>query len=46
MLALYRDSEPIDVLTVAEQLRSAGRLEEAAEILASPYHKQASRQAC
>jgi len=29
MLALYRDSEPIDVLTVAEQLRAAGRLEEA-----------------
>ncbi len=28
MLALYRDSEPIDVLTVAEQLRSTGRLEE------------------
>ncbi|MDQ3722127.1 MAG: replicative DNA helicase, partial [Actinomycetota bacterium] len=28
MLALYRESEPIDVLTVAEHLRSAGRLEE------------------
>jgi replicative DNA helicase len=28
MLALYRDSEPIDVLTVSEQLRSTGRLEE------------------
>ncbi len=29
MLALYRESEPIDVLTVSEQLRTAGRLEEA-----------------
>ena len=29
MLALYRESEPIDVLTVAEHLRSTGRLEEA-----------------
>ena len=29
MLALYRDSEPIDVLTVAEQLRTTGKLEEA-----------------
>jgi replicative DNA helicase len=29
MLALYRDSEPIDVLTVSEHLRSTGRLEEA-----------------
>jgi replicative DNA helicase len=29
MLALYGDSEPIDVLTVTEQLRSTGRLEEA-----------------
>ena len=29
MLALYRESEPIDVLTVAEHLRSAGRLEDA-----------------
>ena len=28
MLALYRESEPIDVLTVAEHLRSAGKLEE------------------
>jgi replicative DNA helicase len=29
MLALYHDSEPIDVLTVSEHLRSTGRLEEA-----------------
>jgi replicative DNA helicase len=29
MLALYRDSEPIDVLTVSEHLRTAGRIEEA-----------------
>ena len=29
MLALYRESEPIDVLTVAEHLRSTGKLEEA-----------------
>ena len=29
MLALYRESEPIDVLTVSEHLRSAGKLEEA-----------------
>src|SRR4028118_1101638 len=29
MLALYHDSEPIDVLTVSEHLRTAGRLEEA-----------------
>ncbi|MEJ7798654.1 MAG: replicative DNA helicase [Solirubrobacteraceae bacterium] len=29
MLALYRESEPIDVLTVSEHLRTAGRLEEA-----------------
>ena len=29
MLALYRESEPIDVLTVSEHLRSSGRLEEA-----------------
>ncbi len=29
MLALYRESEPIDVLTVAEHLRSLGRIEEA-----------------
>jgi replicative DNA helicase len=29
MLALYRESEPIDVLTVAEHLRSAGLLEDA-----------------
>jgi replicative DNA helicase len=29
MLALYRDSEPIDVLTVSEHLRSTGKLEEA-----------------
>ncbi|MDX6679938.1 MAG: replicative helicase, partial [Solirubrobacteraceae bacterium] len=29
MLALYRETEPIDVLTVAEHLRSAGKLEEA-----------------
>ncbi|HUR87141.1 MAG TPA: replicative DNA helicase [Solirubrobacteraceae bacterium] len=29
MLALYRDTEPIDVLTVSEHLRSTGRLEEA-----------------
>src|ERR687894_2998641 len=29
MLALYRESEPIDVLTVAEHLRSAGLLDEA-----------------
>jgi len=28
MLALYRESEPIDVLTVAEHLRSAGRLDD------------------
>ncbi len=29
MLLLYRESEPIDVLTVSEHLRTAGRLEEA-----------------
>ncbi len=29
MLALYRESEPIDVLTVSEQLRSTGKLEQA-----------------
>jgi len=29
MLLLYRDSEPIDVLTVSEHLRAAGKLEEA-----------------
>ena len=29
MLSLYRDSEPIDVLTVSEQLRTSGRLEQA-----------------
>ena len=29
MLALYRESEPIDVLTVSEHLRSRGKLEEA-----------------
>jgi replicative DNA helicase len=29
MLALYRESEPIDVLTVSEHLRSTGKLEEA-----------------
>lgn len=29
MLTLYRDSEPIDVLTVAEHLRSSGKLEDA-----------------
>ncbi len=29
MLALYRESEPIDVLTVAEHLRSTGKLDEA-----------------
>ncbi len=29
MLALYRETEPIDVLTVAEHLRSAGKLDEA-----------------
>jgi replicative DNA helicase len=29
MLALYRESEPIDVLTVSEHLRTAGRIEEA-----------------
>ena len=29
MLALYRDNEPIDVLTVSEQLRSSRRLDEA-----------------
>ena len=29
MLALYRETEPIDVLTVAEHLRSAGKLEDA-----------------
>jgi replicative DNA helicase len=29
MLTLYRDSEPIDVLTVSEQLRSSGKLDEA-----------------
>ena len=28
MLALYRESEPIDVLTVAEHLRSAGKLDD------------------
>ena len=28
MLALYRDSEPIDVLTVSEHLRSTGKLDE------------------
>ena len=28
MLALYRESEPVDVLTVTEQLRGQGRLEE------------------
>ncbi|HVF76809.1 MAG TPA: replicative DNA helicase [Solirubrobacteraceae bacterium] len=28
MLALYRESEPIDVLTVAEHLRSTGKLDE------------------
>src|ERR687894_872023 len=29
MLALYRETEPIDVLTVSEHLRSAGKLEDA-----------------
>ena len=29
MLALYRESEPIDVLTVSEHLRAMGKLEEA-----------------
>jgi replicative DNA helicase len=29
MLSLYRDTEPIDVLTVSEHLRAAGRLEQA-----------------
>jgi replicative DNA helicase len=29
MLTLYRESEPIDVLTVAEHLRAAGRIDEA-----------------
>ena len=29
MLTLYRDSEPIDVLTVTEHLRSTGKLEDA-----------------
>ena len=29
MLSLYRDSEPIDVLTVGEHLRAAGKIEEA-----------------
>ncbi|HTN22911.1 MAG TPA: replicative DNA helicase [Solirubrobacteraceae bacterium] len=29
MLTLYRDSEPIDVLTVSEHLRSTGKLEDA-----------------
>jgi replicative DNA helicase len=29
MLALYRESEPIDVLTVAEHLRTEGKLEDA-----------------
>src|SRR3954464_7528167 len=29
MLALYRESEPIDVLTVSEHLRSTGKLEQA-----------------
>ena len=29
MLALYRESEPIDVLTVSEHLRATGKLEEA-----------------
>ncbi len=29
MLALYRESEPIDVLTVSEHLRSTGKLDEA-----------------
>jgi replicative DNA helicase len=29
MLALYRESEPIDVLTVSEHLRALGRIEEA-----------------
>ncbi|MDX6682688.1 MAG: replicative helicase [Solirubrobacteraceae bacterium] len=29
MLVLYRESEPIDVLTVAEHLRSLGKIEEA-----------------
>src|SRR6059058_2235156 len=29
MLALYRESEPIDVLTVSEHLRSTGTLEQA-----------------
>ncbi len=29
MLALYRESEPIDVLTVSEHLRTMGKLEEA-----------------
>src|SRR5947208_3055647 len=28
MLALYNDSEPVDVLTVTDRLRSAGRLDE------------------
>src|SRR4028118_299549 len=28
-LALYRESEPIDVLTVSEHLRSTGKLEQA-----------------
>jgi len=28
MLSLYRDSEPIDVLTVSEHLRAAGKLED------------------
>jgi len=29
MLALYRETEPIDVLTVSEHLRSTGKIEEA-----------------
>lgn len=29
MLALYRENEPIDVLTVSEHMRSAGKLDEA-----------------
>src|SRR3954463_5452286 len=29
MLALYRDSEPIDVLTVSEHLRPTGKLDDA-----------------
>src|SRR5205807_4779749 len=28
MLALYNDSEPVDVLTVTDRLRTAGRLDE------------------